>query len=154
MHDRVALPDRDGVGDSEQREDWRGEHRCRWDSPPGGHDCAARVAGDGASGEGAPRDHTRGFGFDRPVRRALRGLQEYLHAGRRLVSEVRKFQAVSGVRDILPPDSALWNRVEEVARNVFATYDFSDIRLPIFEETELFARSVGAASDIVGKEMY
>ncbi|HMD31612.1 MAG TPA: histidine--tRNA ligase [Candidatus Acidoferrales bacterium] len=70
------------------------------------------------------------------------------------MSEVRKFQAVSGVRDILPPDSALWNRVEEVARNVFATYDFSDIRLPIFEETELFARSVGAASDIVGKEMY
>jgi len=70
------------------------------------------------------------------------------------VSEPRKFQAPSGVRDILPPDSALWNRVEDVARAVFATYGFGEIRLPVFEETELFARSVGAATDIVGKEMY
>jgi len=65
-----------------------------------------------------------------------------------------KFQAIKGVRDILPPESALWNRVERVARDVFACYDFSEIRLPVFEETELFARSVGTSTDIVGKEMY
>jgi histidyl-tRNA synthetase len=70
------------------------------------------------------------------------------------VTEARKFQAVPGVRDIPPPESALWSHVEQVARNVFATYGFEDIRLPIFEQTELFARSVGASTDIVGKEMY
>ena len=70
------------------------------------------------------------------------------------MTEARKFQAPSGVRDILPPDSALWNRVERVAQDIFLTYDFGEIRLPIFEETELFARSVGTATDIVGKEMY
>ena len=74
--------------------------------------------------------------------------------GRRAVTEARKFQAVSGVRDILPPESALWNRVEQVARDVCRTYGFSEILLPIFEQTELFARSVGASTDIVGKEMY
>jgi histidyl-tRNA synthetase len=65
-----------------------------------------------------------------------------------------KFQAIKGVRDILPPESALWNRVEQSAREVFATYGFAEIRLPIFEQTELFARSVGAETDIVSKEMY
>jgi len=70
------------------------------------------------------------------------------------VSEARKFQTVPGVRDILPPESALWNRVEQVARDIFATYKFDEVRLPIFEQTDLFARSVGASTDIVGKEMY
>jgi len=74
--------------------------------------------------------------------------------GNGAVSEARKFQAVSGVRDILPPESALWNRVEQTARDVCRTYGFSEILLPIFEQTELFARSVGASTDIVGKEMY
>src|SRR3989475_10383617 len=63
-----------------------------------------------------------------------------------------QFRAI--VRDILPPQSALWNRVEQTARAVFAAYNFQEIRLPIFEETELFARSVGADTDIVSKEMY
>ncbi len=54
-----------------------------------------------------------------------------------------KFQAIKGVRDILPPESALWNRVEQTAREVFGTFGFAEIRLPIFEQTELFARSVG-----------
>ena len=58
------------------------------------------------------------------------------------------------MRDILPPESELWNRVEQAAREVFATYGFSEIRLPILEPTELFARSVGADTDIVSKEMY
>jgi histidyl-tRNA synthetase len=65
-----------------------------------------------------------------------------------------KFQAIKGVRDILPPESALWNRVEQVAREVFGTFGFAEIRLPIFEQTELFARSVGQETDIVSKEMY
>src|SRR2546428_13810351 len=65
-----------------------------------------------------------------------------------------KFQAIKGVRDILPPESALWNRVEQAAREVFATYGYGEIRLPIFEPTELFARSVGLDTDIVNKEMY
>ena len=66
----------------------------------------------------------------------------------------RQIRAIKGVRDILPPESALWNRVEQTAREVFATYGYGEIRLPIFEETELFARSVGQATDIVSKEMY
>ncbi len=65
-----------------------------------------------------------------------------------------QFRAIRGVRDILPPESALWNRVEQTAHDVFATYNFQEIRLPIFEETELFARSVGVDTDIVSKEMY
>jgi histidyl-tRNA synthetase len=65
-----------------------------------------------------------------------------------------KFQAIKGVRDILPPESALWNRVEQTAREVFGTFGFGEILLPIFEETALFVRSVGIASDIVSKEMY
>ncbi len=65
-----------------------------------------------------------------------------------------KFQAIKGVRDILPPESALWNRVEQAAREVFATYGYGEIRLPIFEPTELFRKSVGEETDIVGKEMY
>ncbi|MGH9777757.1 MAG: histidine--tRNA ligase, partial [Candidatus Acidiferrales bacterium] len=66
----------------------------------------------------------------------------------------RKFQAVKGTRDILPPESALWNRVEHTARQVLEAYGYGEIRLPLFEETELFARSVGADTDIVSKEMY
>src|ERR1700719_1432107 len=65
-----------------------------------------------------------------------------------------KFQAIRGVRDILPPESARWNRVEQAAREVFGTFGFAEIRLPIFEQTELFARSVGQETDIVSKEMY
>ncbi len=70
------------------------------------------------------------------------------------MTEKRQFRAIKGTRDILPPDSALWNHVEQTAREVFESYNFRDIRLPIFEETELFARSIGAETDVVGKEMY
>jgi len=55
----------------------------------------------------------------------------------------RKFQAIRGTRDLLPPETALWNRVEQTAHEVFATFGFGEIRLPIFESTELFARSIG-----------
>jgi histidyl-tRNA synthetase len=63
-------------------------------------------------------------------------------------------KAVRGTRDLLPPETALWNRIEQTARNVFARYGFGEIRTPIFEVTELFARSVGEETDIVSKEMY
>jgi histidyl-tRNA synthetase len=66
----------------------------------------------------------------------------------------RQFRAVKGTRDILPPDSALWNWFEQTARDVFESYNFRDIRLPIFEETELFARSIGVETDVVNKEMF
>ena len=66
----------------------------------------------------------------------------------------RKFQAIRGTRDILPPETALWNRVEQTAHSVFATFGFGEIRVPIFESTDLFARSIGAETDIVSKEMY
>jgi histidyl-tRNA synthetase len=65
-----------------------------------------------------------------------------------------KFQAIKGVRDILPPESAFWNGVEQTAREVFGTFGFAEIRLPIFEPTALFARSIGAETDVVSKEMY
>jgi len=70
------------------------------------------------------------------------------------MTEKRQFRAIKGTRDILPPDSALWNWFEQTAREVFESYSFRDIRLPIFEETEVFARSIGADTDIVGKEMF
>ncbi len=63
-------------------------------------------------------------------------------------------RAVKGTRDILPPASDLWVEVEGRARRVFAAYNFHEIRTPVFEETQLFARGVGEETDIVSKEMY
>jgi histidyl-tRNA synthetase len=68
--------------------------------------------------------------------------------------ERRKFQAIRGTRDLLPLETALWNRVEQTAHEVFATFGYGEIRLPIFEQTELFARAVGGDTDIVSKEMF
>ena len=70
------------------------------------------------------------------------------------MTEKRKFQAIKGTRDLLPPDTELWNQVETTAREVFGTFGFGEIRPPIFEPTELYARSIGADTDVVGKEMY
>src|SRR5579863_3782410 len=63
-------------------------------------------------------------------------------------------KSVRGTCDLLPPDTALWNFVESTAREVFRTYNFHEIRTPIFEETQLFARAVGEETDVVSKEMY
>ena len=63
-------------------------------------------------------------------------------------------KAVRGTRDLLPPETALWNRIEATARSVFARYNFGEIRTPVFEDTALFARGVGEETDIVSKEMY
>jgi len=61
---------------------------------------------------------------------------------------------VKGFNEILPEDSLLWQFIEETARQVFARYGFSEIRVPIVEKTELFCRSIGDTTDIVEKEMY
>ena len=63
-------------------------------------------------------------------------------------------KAVRGTRDLLPPETALWNRIEATARSVFVRYNFGEIRTPVFEDTALFARGVGEETDIVSKEMY
>jgi histidyl-tRNA synthetase len=63
-------------------------------------------------------------------------------------------KAVRGVRDILPAESRRWQRVEATARGVFEAYGYREIRLPLFERTELFARGIGDETDIVKKEMY
>lgn len=63
-------------------------------------------------------------------------------------------RAIKGTRDLLPPDTAVWNRVERIAHEVFAVYNYGEIRTPILEETQLFARGVGQETDIVSKEMY
>src|SRR6202011_1453718 len=63
-------------------------------------------------------------------------------------------KAVRGTRDLLPPETALWNFVESAVRDVFRVYNFQEIRTPIFESTDLFARGVGEETDIVAKEMY
>jgi histidyl-tRNA synthetase len=70
------------------------------------------------------------------------------------MAEKKKFQAIRGTRDLLPPETELWNRVEQTAREVFGTFGFGEIRPPIFERTRLFERAVGAETDIVSKEMF
>lgn len=65
-----------------------------------------------------------------------------------------KFQRPKGTKDILPKDIGKWNYVEQTIREVMHLYNFSEIRTPTFELTELFTRGVGSETDIVGKEMY
>ena len=69
-------------------------------------------------------------------------------------NRVEPIRSVKGTRDLLPPDTSLWQRVEAEAHRVFAAYHYGEIRTPILEETALFARGVGAETDIVMKEMY
>ncbi len=64
------------------------------------------------------------------------------------------FQTVKGTHDILPEEMGQWRYVEEKVRQVMAVYNYQEIRTPIFEHTELFSRSIGQDTDIVGKEMY
>ncbi|TKB09939.1 histidine--tRNA ligase [Desulforhopalus sp. IMCC35007] len=65
-----------------------------------------------------------------------------------------KIKALKGFKDIIPGEVELWQYLESTARGVFERFDFNEIRLPILEETQLFARSIGEATDIVEKEMY
>jgi histidyl-tRNA synthetase len=63
-------------------------------------------------------------------------------------------RSIKGMRDILPPSSAIWNQVESTARRIFFRFNYGEIRTPLLEETALFSRSVGEETDIVSKEMY
>jgi histidyl-tRNA synthetase len=65
-----------------------------------------------------------------------------------------KITAIRGFSDILPGEVEIWQTVEATARQVFGAYNFSEIRIPILEKTELFSRSIGETTDIVEKEMY
>lgn len=65
-----------------------------------------------------------------------------------------KIKALKGFKDIVPGEVELWQYLEQTARGVFDRFNFSEIRMPILEETQLFARSIGEATDIVEKEMY
>ena len=62
--------------------------------------------------------------------------------------------AIRGTRDLLPPETDLWNHIEASVRRIFERYSFGEIRTPIFEDTQLFSRGVGEETDIVSKEMY
>lgn len=64
------------------------------------------------------------------------------------------YSAPKGIHDILPPDSELWEEIETIARKLFKTYGYNEIRMPIIEHTEIFIRSIGENTDIVEKEMY
>jgi histidyl-tRNA synthetase len=63
-------------------------------------------------------------------------------------------KAVAGTRDILPEEIPAWRRIEDAAHRLLPRYGYREIRTPVFEETELFARGIGAETDIVSKEMY
>lgn len=63
-------------------------------------------------------------------------------------------EAIKGTRDILPEEVSYWQWIEQVARDILSRAAYQEIRTPIFEQTELFARGIGEATDVVGKEMY
>jgi histidyl-tRNA synthetase len=63
-------------------------------------------------------------------------------------------KAIKGTKDLLPSDAPRWHYLENVVKNIFSTFNYKEIRTPVFEETSLFARSIGEETDIVGKEMY
>ena len=65
-----------------------------------------------------------------------------------------KYTRQRGTRDILPSEIKTWQFLEDNARAVFESYNYAEIRTPVFEQTELFTRSIGEDTDIVGKEMY
>jgi histidyl-tRNA synthetase len=63
-------------------------------------------------------------------------------------------QPVRGMNDVLPDKAPLWDRVESTAADLFSSYGYQRVRLPVLERTELFSRSIGELTDIVEKEMY
>ena len=70
------------------------------------------------------------------------------------MGETVGFKSVRGTKDILPGETERWRFVETAVRSVFHRYGYKEIRTPHFEQTALFSRSIGALTDIVGKEMY
>lgn len=67
---------------------------------------------------------------------------------------MKKIQAIRGMNDLLPGDSAAWQYVEAAVANILRRYVYQEIRFPILESTDLFKRSIGEVTDIVEKEMY
>ena len=65
-----------------------------------------------------------------------------------------KYKTLKGLQDIIPPDISIWQHIEAKAREIFRSYGYKEIRLPIIESTDIFIRSIGETSDIVEKEMY
>ena len=65
-----------------------------------------------------------------------------------------KIQAIRGMHDILPEQAQMWRAIENSIITVIQSYNYQEIRLPVLEKTELFARSIGEYTDIVSKEMY
>ena len=63
-------------------------------------------------------------------------------------------QKPKGTKDILPQDSYKWQYIEQKTKELFENYGFKEIRVPVFENTELFQRGVGETTDVVQKEMY
>src|ERR1019366_5815775 len=63
-------------------------------------------------------------------------------------------QPVRGMNDVLPAEIGAWQHLEQVARGIFESYGYEEMRVPILEHTELFERSIGEFTDIVEKEMY
>lgn len=66
----------------------------------------------------------------------------------------KNIQAIRGMNDYLPADTALWQRIEGTLKQVLGSYGYSEIRLPIVEQTPLFKRAIGEVTDVVEKEMY
>ena len=63
-------------------------------------------------------------------------------------------KAIKGTKDLLPADNPRWKYLESIVEKVLKNFNYKEIRTPVFEETSLFARGIGEATDIVGKEMY
>lgn len=72
----------------------------------------------------------------------------------RVFAKPYMIQALRGTKDILPEDVGYWQQLEQTAREILTKAVYSEIRVPIFEQTSLFERGIGEATDIVGKEMY
>lgn len=71
-----------------------------------------------------------------------------------VTSVAKSIQAIRGMNDLLPDQSPAWQQVESIIRRVAASYGYSEIRMPVLEQTALFKRSIGEVTDIVEKEMY
>ncbi len=66
----------------------------------------------------------------------------------------KQIQAIRGMNDCLPEQSPVWQKVEQILRQVVASYGYSEVRMPIVEQTHLFKRAIGEVTDVVEKEMY
>ena len=77
-----------------------------------------------------------------------------VRAEKSVVTKTDRLAAVKGMNDILPPDSARWEWLEDKVRSLMARYAYRNIRTPILEHTQLFVRGIGEVTDIVEKEMY